>query len=310
LVLAALRGRQPVLGPIILNTSRYGSVGRVGGLILGTAIWLLVWSGLAWIMLNSFLPSSTIANTLSAKNTTVAAVDTATPTSFPPTFTATAKVMVTSTATPTELPVTPTPIITLTITAIFEASPTPLPTPRATPSLTPTIIITATATSTSTVEIVDPSDEPSLSEIDIIETVRPTPLPPLTVEERSDVIGTMKEGNGLLREAILLANEENIEKLKRLWRGRAFDKAEEFATEHYNNFAQPLEVQFEYITTPKISDQSTANQVLVISQETWFYTGPTTTQKESLEFIYTLSREDDNWVITSYTYRNLPDKPS
>lgn len=60
LVLAALRGRQPV-GPIILNTSRYGPVGRIGAFMLGLALWILIWSGLAWIVVNGLLPSSTVA---------------------------------------------------------------------------------------------------------------------------------------------------------------------------------------------------------------------------------------------------------
>ena len=58
LVLAAVRGRQSV-GPIMLNSSQYGAAGRIGALMLGLGLWLLIWGGLVWVIVNGLLPSST-----------------------------------------------------------------------------------------------------------------------------------------------------------------------------------------------------------------------------------------------------------
>ncbi len=309
LVLAALRGRQPI-GPITLDTVRYGLAGRLGGFILGLVAWMLVWGGLVWLALNSYPSTPTVAEVLSTTSPTpVQPNDTATPTSPPPTFTPTAS----PTAT---IPTTPTPVITLTLTAIFDLTPTatetttPSPTLSTTPTLTATLTTTATFTPTPTQEItatetiVTPAVESGPPIVDLVETVRPTPLPPLSPEDQQAIFATLQEGNNLLRTATMMADEVNLQNLEQLWRGQALDNAANFATENYNLYSQPFEITFEYITPPQISDRSSPDQVIVNSQERWAYRG-NTTQEETLEFIYTLSREADGWVITNYTYRNL-----
>jgi hypothetical protein len=312
LVLAALRGRQPV-GPIILNTSRYGPVGRIGAFMLGLALWILVWSGLAWIVVNGLLPSSTVAvlplpplATASVNIPTpltehfispspevgIEGLDTGpedeTPTPLPPPFTATPiplSPMPTPGSTPTIL------IATLPLTSLVDS----------TPPLTKTPIITDTP------EPVPPlnsdrstaSDQLGISESEVLTA-------PLTIAEQQAAIAVVEEGNLLLREAISLANQENIQKLESVWRGRAFAKAQNFAIEIYERYKKPFDVQFEYVISPTVSSQSALGQIIAVSQETWIYEGPTKVEREAFEFTYTLNKEDGRWVITQYSYLNLP----
>lgn len=300
-VLAALRGQQP-LGPITLNTSRYGPAGRVGALMLGLALWLLVWSALAWIAVNGILPSPTIAETAPPTPTVATPLDTATHTPRLPTLTPSPR------ATPTETSLTPTPAITLTIAAVLSATPTPTPASSVTPTPQATVTITNTAVSTTATlsRSPTPTSTPSTSG-NSANPARLTLLPTITAEDRQAIIIAVDEGNNLLREAIISANTENLDNLKRVWQGRALTKAEKFAVDHYIRYAKPLQVEFEYITEPTVGDQSTDEQAVVTSQETWRYGAGTTAFSESLEFIYTLIRENDAWLITSYAYRNLPD---
>ena len=309
LVLAALRGRQP-MGPITLDTVRYGLAGRLGGFILGLATWMLIWSGLAWLVLNSFSSTSIIAETRPASSPTLAqSNDTATPTSLPPTFTPTTS----PTAT---IPTTPAPVITLTLTAIFDLTPPTTPTIMPSPTLSITLTLTATPTATATFAptptqeitateiIVIPSVTSGPPIVDLVETVRPTPLPPLSPEDQQAIFMTLQDGNNLLRTATMMADEANLQNLEQMWRNQALDNATQFATKNYNLYSQPFEVAFEYITPPQISERSSSDQVIVNSQERWTYSG-NTTREEAFEFIYTLSRKADSWVITNYTYRNL-----
>ena len=94
----------------------------------------------------------------------------------------------------------------------------------------------------------------------------------------------------------MMADEANLQNLEQLWRDQALNNATKFATENYNLYSQPFEITFEYIIPPQISDQSSADQVIVNSQERWTYSG-NTTREETLDFIYTLTREGDEWVI-------------
>lgn len=299
LALAALRGRQPA-GPITFDTTRSGLGGRAGALLLGLVLWLLIWSGLAWVALNGLAPlPPTVAETLSA---------TLTPTPTRPAITASP----TLTPAPGSATVAFTP--TLSLRPSSTASSTPganTPPPTTTPArltTTATNTPTATATNRPTVTVtytITPSFTPSPTAT--LNAAGLRPLPRLSIADQRRVIATMAEGNDLLREAIMRADEENIQNLRQVWQGRAFTKAETFAVEHYDRYAKPLQVQFEYIHSPQVSEQSTANQVVVFSQEKWRYGSPEAGYSESFEFIYTLSRQDGSWAITSYTYRNLPD---
>jgi len=293
LVLAALRGRQP-LGPIMLNTARYGTFGRIGALLLGLAVWILVWSGLAWILVNGLLPAATVAYAPPETPTATAlaadpAASQAEP-SVPPSSTFTVV------PTPTQLPpsATPTqppPSTTPTHTPITPATSTPLPEPSATPVLTGTPIIT----------IPPPGDQ-----LLVTTTTEVTRTRPLSLADRQAVIATVEEGNLLLRAAVSLANQENIRKLEEIWQGRALEKAQAFATELYGRYAKPFDVQFEYIVAPTLSPESSLEQAVVISQEAWAYQGRTGVDSESFEFTYTLSNEAGRWVIIMYSYLNLP----
>lgn len=296
LVLAAFRGYQP-LGPIKLDTVRYGPAGRIGAFLLGLAVWILVWSSLVWFAIASSVPLPTVAqNSITAPA----------PAGSSPAVTLTSPLDPNPTPTPTLVPSTATPRFTATLT--------PLP-PPATPT-EPPVTPTATATAPPTPTPTELFNEPAATHtpttaptppVESLETLTPTiASPTLTIVDRQQAIITVEEGNVLLREAITLANDENLQRLGIMWRGKALEVAQDFATELYERYAQPLNVQFEYITRPTLSEPDAAGDIEVISRERWFYGGPTQTNQEAFEFIYTLSRQNDTWVITDYRFLNLP----
>lgn len=308
LVLAAWRGRQPV-GPIILNTVRYGLVGRIGALLLGLAIWILVWSGLAWLVINGLLSSPAVVNMPPGAPPTTISIDISTPQAeargepeeLPERETPTPLL---PTFTPTHTVTLPPPSATVTSTR----APTTLAatdTPTATPASSETA---AGSAATPTTEVV--SGQPAGNRLpETEETPTPTGTPPpatLTFTEREAIIAAVEEGNILLRESISLANRENLEKLESVWQGLALDKAQNFAARIYERYAKPLDVQFEYIVTPTVTDQSVRNQATVVSHESWTYGTSVNAEREAFEFTYILDKEEGRWVITQYSYRNLP----
>ncbi len=283
LVLAAFRGYQSV-GPITLDTVRYGPAGRVGALILGLVIWILVWGSLAWLAIASSLPAPTVVNLPPQATATATPAPIITPTPPPPTFTPLA------TGTPTPLPATTTPT---------ESPTVPPATGTTTPTATPTELFNETlATNT-------PTTTPELQAERAKTLIPTTPPATLTFTDRQAAIAAVEEGNLLLRQAINLANEENIQKLETVWHGTALSDAQEFATELYDRYASPFNAQFEYISPPAIGEPNLLGETVIISREKWSYGGPTKTKQEAFEFIYTLNQKDGRWLITDYTYRNL-----
>lgn len=302
LVLAALRGRQPA-GPITLDTVRYGPTGRVGAFLLGLAIWLLIWGSLAWLAIANGLSAPTMAalsSNLLPAETPVAPVATSTP--LPPTPTS---LLLTPSLTETPTPI-PAPISGPTDTATPAATATPTATPTElvnevpatdTPTASPTTPSTSTPTPPETIEAVDTA------------TPAPPPVEPppdLSAAEQETILATVKDGNSLLRKAVAEASEENLQNLTARWQGDALPVARNFAINLYESYAKPFEVEFEYLTFPFInSDRNQRGEIVVISRERWSYNGPTTTQEETFEFIYSLSQIDGRWMITDYIYRNL-----
>lgn len=291
LMLAALRGRQPI-GPIMLNTSRYGLLGRTGAFLLGLAIWILVWSGLVWVVINGLLPASTVTYVPADTPAVVIPTDTLSP----------------STESQEETPILP--------SSTFTAVPTPLPTatPTNTPTtevvISPTPVLTATPplneTPTMTPEpTTSPESDQSSDAGDTQITSTGSLTAPLTLTDRQEAIAAVEEGNLLLREAISLANEENVRQLEKMWQGKALDKAQNFVTDLYGRYAKPFDVRFEYIISPTISSESTLKQAIIVSQESWAYQGRTGVDTEAFEFTYTLSKETGRWIITRYYYLNL-----
>lgn len=287
LMLAVLRGRQ-WMGPITLDSTSYNVVGRVGIFLLGLAIWLLVWSGLVWLAFEATslppvivqtpqpVPTATEpaiepTATLTPAPTTTVPTNTPTPTPVPPT----------STPTPTLGPIIPSSISTLTPTPVV---PTSTPTPLFNETLA-----TNTPVPTSNVG-----------------QVTATAAATLTAADRQAVVATIAEANLLLQNAISLANEDNIEKLEVIWRERALTRVADFATELYGRYAKPFNVSFEFMIPPRINSQNSAGEVVAISREKWRYRGPSGVDEESFEFTYTLRAGAGGWVITKYSYRNLP----
>ena len=120
------------------------------------------------------------------------------------------------------------------------------------------------------------------------------------------MITTLTDGNEALRQTIESPTEENLQELEALWADNALRKVEAFAldtNERYNS--RPFTVQLDYIRSPSIQSQISTRQVLISTRERWTYSGPTTSNEEAFDFIYTLSRRGDNWIITNFTFRNL-----
>jgi hypothetical protein len=311
----------------MLNSAQYGPAGRIGALMLGLGLWLLIWGGLVWVILNGLLPRSTptvavatptLATPLAVEQPAAASDSSAdqaenlftpTPTAVPlPTNTPTVLVIIDPTATPAldaTLPIT-------------NALPTDTPSVTGTAVSTNTAILTDTIALTSTVAATGASAPVETSEPTVIliatpatGTVQPTlaatdgQTVTLSLADTQAVLDVVEDGNALLREAISLANEENITNLEQVWQGRALEKAEEFATDVYDRYAKPFDVEFKYLQVPAIG-RSTPDEVTVVSQEIWTYGGATDINQEAFEFTYVVSRQDDVWVITYYSYLNVP----
>jgi hypothetical protein len=117
----------------------------------------------------------------------------------------------------------------------------------------------------------------------------------------------VESGNGLLHDAIVEATADNLAKLETVWQDQALTTARNFATKLYGQYAKPLQVKFEYLAAPAVESQLPGNRIVVTSQERWSYGGPTKTDyQEAFKFVYTLSQKDGKWMITQYSFLNLP----
>jgi hypothetical protein len=124
---------------------------------------------------------------------------------------------------------------------------------------------------------------------------------------RQAAIAAVEAGNGLLHDAIIEATEENLQKMETVWQGKALTTARAFATNIYDRYAKPLRVEFEYLKPPTLDSQLSGNRLVISSSERWTYGGPTKTDyQEAFQFIYTLIRRNGQWVITEYSFLNLP----
>jgi hypothetical protein len=293
LILAVIRGRQP-MGPIILNTSRYGFAGRSGLFGLGLAVWLLVWGGLGWLGVAAVSPP-TLAQVNTAGSTpsaTPVLEPTLTATSPSPSMTPTSPAPATLTST---LPVTETPTGS---PATSTATPTPSPTPlqASGPTQTPTPEPEVTPTVTPRLTTPAPTATP---------TITPTIGATLTVDERGAAVRAVREANTLLRSTLALANKENLKGLRIVWQDKAAAITQSFETELYDPSARPFMLDFEYMSPPLVSAQNSDNQATVTSRERWSYRGPGQRHEEAFEFIYTLIQQEGRWLVISYTYRSV-----
>lgn len=290
LVLAALRGRQ-WMGPITLDSSRYHAVGRTGIFLLGVSIWLLVWGVLAYLAAAALTPV-VVAPPAVAQTTPIALPPTGTPTSLPTATPIPPTATPLPTATPTE---PPSPTATWVLTAVATATKLPASPP---PTRTPTELFNEPlATNTPT-----PTSGPATAEatISVVSGIKVSPA------DQRTAIAVVEEANLLLQQAIVRATAENLSNLERLWQGQALTAVKKFATTVNGRFAQPFDVEVKYISPPQVSDKSIPRQIVVLSKEQWTYGGPSEQKQENFEFIYTVTPQDDGWVISRYTYRNLP----
>ncbi len=284
LVLAAVRGHQQ-MGPIMLDSTRYNSAGRVGIFLLGLAVWLLVWSGLAYLAVQAVTP---VPGAITVQIS---------PTPHPPTDTPT---LALPTATPMPPTATATPQPTQTATAV-----------NATASSTPTATTAPTAAPSSTPPTITVTSPASKSSAPTAPTTAITPTQTLTTSrvslaDQQAALNTVREANSLLRLAIAQASPENLVNLQRLWQGQALTDTKSYAIEVNSRYKEPFDVELEYATPLTVSEQSVPRQIVVFSNEKWTYGGPPRQDRENFEFIYTVTPKDDGWVISRYTYRNLP----
>ena len=277
LTLAALRGKQKI-GPIVLDPGRRGAAGRLGSLLLGILVWLVVWGGLAMILGGVGSPAigGPTNEGLQAQTTPTAPAVITTPTSTPTSL---------PSATPVP-PVTPTP---------QEEVPTPSPSPAPSPSpLPPTPTL---PTSTPTPPPATPTPLPTA-----IITASPTLGSTFSPQEEIEAIAAIEAANELLRAAVVEPSIGNLAALETLWRGEALAKAQAFAQDLYQRYLRPMDVTFVYLAPPAIRAGNLPGTVFVSSTESWTYTGPRETHGESFKFTYTLARQDEGWVITDYAY--------
>ncbi|MFN8460015.1 MAG: hypothetical protein U0401_36085, partial [Anaerolineae bacterium] len=202
----------------------------------------------------------------------------------------------------TPVPPTSTPTYTLTPTPTFTFTPTPTDTPTATATNTATATATNTPSPTSTAtNTPTPTATPTF-------TVTPTPTLPPSV--RRAALRTVQTGNQLLHDAIADATDENLKRLETVWQGQALTVVRNFATQLYEQYAKPLQVEFEYLSPPAVESQLSGNRLVITSQERWRYGGPTKSDhQEAFKFVYTLTQRADKWLITEYSFLNLP-KPT
>ncbi len=110
----------------------------------------------------------------------------------------------------------------------------------------------------------------------------------------------------MLREAITEASPEMLRQMETVWQGLALQVARAFAIKIHEQYAKPVQVQFEFLKPPTIEMDSSRSEVTVTSREKWSYGGPTRTDNEEIfDFIYILEEIDGRWLITRYTYRNV-----
>lgn len=245
--------------------------------------------------------TSTAASDTPTHTATLSATPEPTATSVPPTATPTDTLTPIPLPTATPVPPTATPTFTSTpapptATPTFTSTPVP---PTATPTFTPTPTVTPTDTATPR-----PTATPTPTDT-ATPTVTPTPTVPATV--RQAAIAAVEAGNDLLHDAIIEATEDNLQKMDTVWQDKALPTARAFATDIYDRYAKPLRVDFEYLKRPAITEQLSGNRLVVTSSERWSYGGPTKTDyQEAFQFIYTLTRRSGQWVITEYSFLNLP----
>jgi len=302
LVLAVFRERQQ-LGPLTLDSSRYDLAGKAGILMLGLALWLLVWSGLAWLTLAAtssagVVPLSPFGPTLPG----LVSGSTPTATALPTTPT-----MVVPTPTPVTLAATP----TMVTSPPTEAAPTVRPTETqvastATAMLPVSDLATEEAATAVPSSVADTTRNIPSSEAGTGAAETSTPSPTPVEPDPSTAIETVAEANLLLQNAITLPSQENLAGLAEIWQDRALTKVEKFAIEQHERYGEPFGASFEFVSSPQISEQISPDQLVVTARERWRYGQSANADEEVFEFIYTLDWEKERWIITRYTYRNLP----
>ena len=327
LVLAALRGVQRV-GPIVFEPERSGVGGRILALLLGLTLWLVVWGGLVLLVgpvLPSLAPAGEVADaTAPAPAPTRTPRPTFTPSPAPPSATLSAQPPLGSAqpsfGTPTQPPPAtsaptsaPEPLATSTSVPLPPpATDTSVPAPAtSTPEPPPATDTPVPAPATSTpAPLPSPTPVPPTATPTRLPTATPaptmTPVATLAPAEAARAIAVVEKANDLLRAAVVEPSIGNMAALETAWRGDALADAQAFAQDLTRRYRRPLEVTFDYLSSPSAREGILPDTAVVTSAETWTYAGPLSARSESFEFTYTMAPQDSSWIIIAYSYRNVP----
>jgi hypothetical protein len=277
LVVAAIRGSQAV-GPIVLSPGHNRPSGRLTALVLGAAIWIIIWGGTGML-----LAKNVPAPNMDPPTTAAAVTEVPSPSPTPPAPSSPAPAQISATAmiSPTSLPSAPPTAATETealLTTPPEAAPSPTlqaePSPPAT-TLTPS---------------------PQLP------TPSPTPTVPVSPAERGAAIAAIEQANELLRLAVAQPTADNLEALQAMWTEEALARAQEFAREPSLIVGKPTEVSYAHLMPPVVQRSVVPEHLTVSVIEVWTYSGPKDQYTESFEFFYTLSQQSGEWRIANYSY--------
>jgi hypothetical protein len=153
-----------------------------------------------------------------------------------------------------------------------------------------------------------PTRPPTASAQPLLGTPAPTvtPVATLAPAQAAQAIAAVEKANDLLRAAVVEPSIGNMAALETTWRGDALKDAQAFAQDLSRRYLRPLEVTFVYLNPPSVREGILPDTAMVISTETWTYTGPLSTRSESFEFTYTMAPQDSSWIIIAYSYRNVP----
>lgn len=268
LTVAAVIGRLPLLGGIILEPGKHRRYGRAVAFVLGLMVWFGVWGGLGLVAVRGYSFSGRNDLPPVATQRTFA-------TALP---TATSKAMMeTPTAAPALLP-SPTTVPTATTPPRPAATPAPAEPPSPSPTLPPPNTPTASPTE--------------------------SPAEPVNFPKALEAV---RVANILLRLAIVAPDDDHLQALATAWSGDALAQVQTFAGQMNRKYNAPLEVSYQMLGDLTL-DATSGNppDAVVSSTELWQFKGRTVTRTAATAYRYTLRKIDGRWKIITFAFEVLP----
>ncbi len=268
LVIAAIVGRLPLPGGIVLEPGKHRRYGRAVAFVLGLMVWFGVWGGLGLVAVRGY--------SFSGRN------------DLPPVATQRAFATALPTATPKGMTGTPT------------AAPTPLPSPTAVPAPTATprpAETVAPAESPSPNPTFPPPNTPTASST--VSSTEPVNFP--------KALEAVRVANILLRQAIVAPDGDHLQALATAWSGDALAQVQTFAGQMNRKYNAPLEVSYQMPGDMTLEIVSTVPpEARVFSTELWQFKGRTATRTAATAYRYTLRQIDGHWKIITFAFEVLP----